>query len=51
MVKTVVTPRVILAGVADLKFIKLFLFIFSSESYLFSQKLNQDMITMKMAGV
>ena len=35
MVSTVVTPRVILAGVARL----------------FSQKLNQDMKTMKTAGV
>ena len=50
MVKTVVTPRVILAGVAALKRF-LTLFISSKGTYLLSQKLNHDIMTMNTAGV
>ena len=55
MVSTVVTPRVILAGVAALAIysdsLQHSVIIVCFQCYLLSQKLNQDMMTMNTAGV
>ena len=55
MVSTVVTPRVILAGVAALVIysdsLQHSVIIVCFQCYLLSQKLNQDMMTMNTAGV